>query len=275
MKKKERKAPENRWMDTYGDMVTLLLCFFILLFSISTVNAEKWIMIVRSLNPESAKNVSQLVQNKPEDQDGEKAVGNKAGGLMTDEENFNQVYWTMREYVEDKELEESIEVKKGKDFTFIIFRNNVFFDGDSYVLKEGGKKILDVLCDALKPAAGAIGELKVMGHTNQVDPNKKNEIAQDRFLSSNRATEVLVFIEKKGFLGGKELVSLGLGQHYPIASFVTEEDRAKNRRVEIYITKNNASKYTIDEIYENIIDEDDSNKDIQITDKPSITEEPV
>ena len=38
------------WMDTYGDLVTLLLCFFVLLYSISSLDQAKWIMIVKSFN---------------------------------------------------------------------------------------------------------------------------------------------------------------------------------------------------------------------------------
>ena len=47
------------WMDTYGDMVTLLLCFFVLLYSISTLDQSKWIMIVKSFNPDAV-DVSQI-----------------------------------------------------------------------------------------------------------------------------------------------------------------------------------------------------------------------
>lgn len=48
--KKRNKAPEegSSWMDTYGDMVTLLLCFFVLLFSMSTVNEEKLMAFIQS-----------------------------------------------------------------------------------------------------------------------------------------------------------------------------------------------------------------------------------
>lgn len=249
---KKHETPKNNWMDTYGDMVTLLLCFFVLLFSISTVNAEKWIMIVKSFNPASAKNISQLIQEEPTENEGDKAIGQKAGGLMTDEENFDQIFWSMKQFVADNNLEESIEVKKGKDFTFIIFRNNVFFNGDSYILRDEGKFVLDALCEGIRPAANQIGELRVMGHTNQADPNVVNPIAADRFLSSNRATEVLVYIQEKNLLSGKVLVSEGFGQYYPIGAFDNVEDRAKNRRVEIYIAKNDAVKYNIDEIYKNI-----------------------
>lgn len=251
-KKKKHEAPKNNWMDTYGDMVTLLLCFFVLLFSISTVDAQKWIMIVKSFNPAAAQNITQLVQEDPDTKKGEQAVGQEAGGLMTDEESFDQIYWSMKAFVEQNDLEESIEVKKGKDFTFIIFRNNIFFNGDSYILRQEGKDILEFLCEAIEPVSNQVGEMRVMGHTNQANPNRPNPIPGDRFLSSNRATEVLVYIETKGFLDGKKLYSIGYGQHYPVAPFIEEKDRAKNRRVEIYIAKNNAIKYSLEEIYENI-----------------------
>lgn len=252
MAKKKRETPKNNWMDTYGDMVTLLLCFFVLLFSISTVDAQKWIMIVKSFNPSAAENISQLVQEDPETEQGEQAVGQEAGGLMTDEVNFDQIYWTMKELIEQNDLEESVEVKKGKDFAFIVFRNNIFFDGDSFRLRQEGKDILDVLCGSIEQVADQVGEIRVMGHTNQVNPNSPNDISVDRFLSSNRATEVLVYIENKNIVDGKILISEGFGQHYPIASFVTEADRAANRRVEIYIAKDDAVKYSLDEVYENI-----------------------
>ncbi|MCI8454014.1 MAG: hypothetical protein HFE84_05300, partial [Lachnospiraceae bacterium] len=55
MKKREKKAEGGAsWMDTYGDMVTLLLCFFVLLYSISSTDQVKWENLVKSLNPNAA-----------------------------------------------------------------------------------------------------------------------------------------------------------------------------------------------------------------------------
>ena len=45
MAKKRSGGGGANWMDTYGDMVTLLLCFFVLLYSMSTIDQEKWMMI--------------------------------------------------------------------------------------------------------------------------------------------------------------------------------------------------------------------------------------
>ena len=51
MKKKKSGGGGANWMDTYGDMVTLLLCFFVMLYSMSTLDKEKWIALVQSFNP--------------------------------------------------------------------------------------------------------------------------------------------------------------------------------------------------------------------------------
>ena len=62
---KKRNKPSGggaNWMDTYGDLVTLLLCFFVLLYSISTLDQAKWIQVVKSFNPD-AKEVSQIAKN--------------------------------------------------------------------------------------------------------------------------------------------------------------------------------------------------------------------
>ena len=53
LKKKKGGGGGANWMDTYGDMVTLLLCFFVLLYSMSTISEDKWKAIVQSFNPKA------------------------------------------------------------------------------------------------------------------------------------------------------------------------------------------------------------------------------
>ena len=53
IKKKSSGGGGANWMDTYGDMVTLLLCFFVLLYSMSTIDQEKFMLIVQSFNKDA------------------------------------------------------------------------------------------------------------------------------------------------------------------------------------------------------------------------------
>ncbi|KXL54543.1 motility protein B [Anaerotignum neopropionicum] len=254
MKKKDKKGKiSTDWLNTYSDMVTLLLCFFVLLYSISSVDSSKWEKIVRSFNP-TDKEVSQIVENS------EGSLGNYdlEGGFNGDGEDtnfndeFDELYYKLSKYVEMNGLDSDVEISKGEGFTFITFRNNIFFDGDSYILKQEGKDVLDQLCYAIEDVSSSVKEIQILGHTSQASPTIPNEIVSDRFLSANRATEVLVYIQKKNIIGPEKLVSTGFGQFRPISSFETRESRAKNRRVEILITKNDSVVRSLDNYYNEI-----------------------
>ena len=65
----------QEWMNTYSDLVTLLMTFFVLLFSMSSVDAEKWETFVKALAKDNA-NTSQIVINRPEDEGGDSPLTN-------------------------------------------------------------------------------------------------------------------------------------------------------------------------------------------------------
>ncbi|MEA4988316.1 MAG: flagellar motor protein MotB [Anaerovorax sp.] len=249
-KKPKKPVDKNAWMNTYSDMVTLLLCFFVLLFSVSSVDSAKWSILVKALNP-NAKEVSQIVTDLTESQ-GEDPLDSGGKGLMTDVTEFQDLYYQMQEYIIENKLSGDVEVHQGDGYTFIVFRNDVFFDGDSSILKQRGKDVLTFLASGIQPIQDQINEMRILGHTNQADPNRPNPITGDRFLSSDRATTVLVYVQEKNVIDPKKLISIGYGQHYPIAPFVREEDRAKNRRVEILITQSNKVSVTLEEVYRQI-----------------------
>lgn len=249
-KKKKDLGEGANWMDTYGDMVTLLLCFFVLLYSISSVDTVKWEILVRSFNP-NADELSQIVVNTKEDVTGENDVEGSAEPNM-EITNFEDLYYTLSEYAAENNLEEDMQVSQGDNFVFITFRNNIFFDGDSYVLKTEGKAVLDNLATAIGSINDDVGEVRVLGHTSQAEPNKINELYSDRFLSSDRATIVVSYIQEKDVIDPYKLVSCGYGQFRPISSFETRESRAKNRRVEILITKNGAVEDSLTKYYQSI-----------------------
>ena len=112
----------------------------------------------------------------------------------------------------------------------------MFFDGDSSALREEGKEILDQVSAVLAEASDSINEVRVLGHTAQARPNEPNEIVSDRFLASNRATAVTIYLQEKEIIDPARLVSVGYGQWRPVDSNDTAEERSHNRRVELIVT---------------------------------------
>lgn len=237
-------------MDTYGDMVTLLLCFFVLLYSISTIDVVKWENLVRSMNP-NVENVSQVVQ----DEDIEPGEETVPGSIQSDE-MFDQLYEGLVEEMEKANVSESVQIYKGEDYQFITFKDSVFFDGDSYELREEGKKVLDGFVRATKPAIAAVKEIHVMGHTTQADPNAEIDVQKDRLLSAERSANVVIYLQSQDLTDPSLMIHEGYGQFHPIATFDTAEGREKNRRAEILILETGAQQKSLSEYYEEIYGED-------------------
>lgn len=242
-RRKKRQEESGSWMDTYGDMVTLLLCFFVLLYSISSVDQIKWRNFVKSMNPDAI----EAVQKKT-DEAAEASKSNESDSDVKFEELYNNLV-----HIKDSSGESmDIQIARGEGYQFITFRDRVFFDGDSYVLKEDGKKVLESFSAAIAPAADSVKEIQVLGHTTQADPNVQNELVSDRILSSERSAVVVAYIQQKNVIEPKKLVSAGYGQFRPIDTFKTEEGRRQNRRVEILITQSGAVEQSLDEYYEQV-----------------------
>ncbi len=239
------------WMGTYGDMVTLLLCFFILLYSISAVDQVKWENLVRSLNPDAGE-VSQIVTTVTEDGEEDVAGVNKSD---TEEELFTEIYDNLIEAKEQNPALADVQIASGEGYTFITFNDSVFFDGDSFALRAEGTEILDIFVEAIEPSASTVKELHVLGHTTQAQANVPNNIEIDRLLSASRAAVVTSYIQEKDILDGSQLISTSYGQFKPIASFDTAEDRARNRRVEIIITESESVERSLEEYYDQVYGE--------------------
>ena len=236
MRKKSGGGGAN-WMDTYGDMVTLLLCFFVLLYSMSTISEEKWKMLVASFNPDALMTMTENSGNDGPNADPNELDGSGMGLSQADiDDDMNELYEMIMTYIADQNAQDNISVSKGDGKVFVTFNQAVFFNGDSWTLKEDSKPLLEMIAGMLSSVAVSIDEVRIMGHTAQGDPNKPNDIYTDRRLSAMRAAETLAYIQQYCTVDPARLVSEGYGQWRPVASNDTAEGRAQNRRVEMIIS---------------------------------------
>ena len=233
------------WMDTYGDMVTLLLCFFVLLYAMSTISEDKFRALVQSFNPSSLKETTMTSGNEGPLADPDEGIGSMWGldepeNLAEDQEDVDaalqQLYEMLQEAMNESGQSDNVEISQGDGYVFISFSDAVFFRGDQYDLLPAGKEILDAVAQALNETASAIDEIRIMGHTAQAEANVPNTVRGDRFLSSNRAAEVTVYLQERVHISPSRIVSVGYGQWRPVDSNEDGEHRAHNRRVELLIT---------------------------------------
>lgn len=258
-KKKQDDGAAGSWLNTYADMVTLLLTFFILLYSMSSLDQEKYEMLVEAFS--SGANV--IVA--PDDYDpGDSLIDDGSTSEtpvidVEDLEGLDILYEMISKYVEDNQLQNDVLIEKSDDSVFIRFKNNIFFDGYSSILKDSGKDILDVVAGGIDEAEFAIEEIIVAGHTATVEGDNTNI---DRILSSERAYNVLIYLQERNMFDPAKLVSVGYGRFRPIATNDTSEGRAENRRVEIYITKKGVSRSFTDYIYDILEERNSSSRDV-------------
>lgn len=231
-KKRERSTSGGaNWMNTYCDLVTLLLTFFILLYSMSTVDAQKYASIVaaftKELNPEAYYNKNP--------QDSNEEVNPLEPNEETEKlDEMDQLYTLLKQYVEEQDLTGQVEVDKSEEYVFIRFSDSVTFKGYSDILEESGKSMLDVLAIGLDTVDEYIEEVIIAGHTAEVAYDKTDI---DRSLSTDRANVVLRYLEDKNVISPSKYLAIGYGLYSPISDNGTPEGRAKNRRVEIYISR--------------------------------------
>ena len=228
------------WLDTYGDLVTLLLCFFVLLYSMSTISEEKWKMLVVSFNPDAALTMTESSGNDGPNADPNELDGTGMGLSQVDiDQDMAQLYELLVTYVAQQNAQDSISVSKGDGKVFVTFNQAAFFNGDDWHLREESKPLLEMVAAMLSEVAKSIDEVRVMGHTAQGDPNKPNNIIVDRQLSAMRAATTLAYIQQFCTVDPARLISEGYGQWRPVASNDTAEGRAQNRRVEMIISGRN------------------------------------
>ncbi len=253
MAKAKKPRPTDgggNWMDTYGDMVTLLLTFFIMLYAMSSVDQKKWEVFVSSLSPEAGKQAEEIVINSPvgADGSGQELTGNTKLPEM-ELMDTDTLYLVLSQKMDEMGID-GVTVSRGEDYTFVEFQDKAFFNGDSSVLTEQGQQVMEVFCQTIAPVSSSIGQINIMAHTAQGDPNKPNNPRTDRMLSAMRAAEVCIFIQGSNVIEPEKLVNISYGQFRPIATNNTREGREKNRRVELLLIDEGADVRSMNEYYE-------------------------
>ena len=227
-KSNKDSGEDSNWMTTFSDMMTLLLTFFVLLYSMSTIDAQKFQAAISSLR----ENIGIMP--------GGRTVSNEAlvnsGSLGSDispspRSDLTAAMTSMRQYVEERNLEDQVNMEMTQRGLVVRFTGQILFEVGEAEIKEEGKDVLNKVAAELKNMPNNV---MVEGHTDNL-PIQTEEFPSNWELSTARATEVIkYFIEDPG-ITPERLSAAGYSKYRPLKENDSPENRALNRRVEVVI----------------------------------------
>ncbi len=267
-KRKEDTPPAGSpaWMATFSDLMNLLLCFFVMLFAMSSIEEAKLQEFVAAMNNTFSvfdggasaigdgflisNGVSQLNELDQYINSTGKTADSDTDG--DDFQDFDMSPEAMEEILQDKMLEENeerveeieevltendiadeVEVSFTAQYVKLTMNGGLLFDSGSAQLKDDAKLIIDKVGLILERYGNA-GTIEIEGHTDNV-PMKSAQYPSNEELSSARALSVFYYLMDSTTLNPLNLKHAGMGERVPIADNSTPEGRSRNRRVEILI----------------------------------------
>jgi chemotaxis protein MotB len=262
MRSRRRELTEDSgspgWLMTYADLMTLLLVFFVLLFSMSNVEKERFAEAVKSFQTAFQRAVSgapnsivPLEHNapttrdtdindsplQPPDQSGstdeheETEAERRARAMQLDWERLNQ---DLDDAFEQMQMQEAVEIGTPKDGKLSLrVKGGLLFTSGSATFNYAMLPMLDALLETL--SQNPHYKLEIQGHTDDI-PISTPQFPSNWELSAVRATTVLRYMVDAG-INPKRLTATGYGSSLPLVPNTSAENRAINRRIEFVLEK--------------------------------------
>ena len=197
---------------TYADMITLLLVIFVMMYTASNLDEEKFAEAMSSFQEKIVKIESVNVR------------------LTQDELKMLE---KLRELVKDNIDPNALIAGDTRTILFQIPSSDLFEPGGATLAEGAGNLILETIEDEMRDG---VKQVIIDGHTDNV-PTKTAIYPSNWELSAARASSVARFIIKKMRFNAKFLVVSGYGEHRPMKPNTSDDNRASNRRVEIKVVK--------------------------------------
>ncbi len=235
---RKKGAPQDEirgdeWLATYSDTVTLLLTFFVLLYSMATLDVQKMQKISQAFQVVMSGETGDTILEYDLYNGQVPLIGGESPIEETvDETDVEQsMYFQVKKYIDEHDLEELVDIINSERGIVIQLRDNILFETSSSALRSDSKAVLDKISDLIGTLPNNI---IIEGHTDN-RPINTSKFPSNWELSVDRAVNVVrYFVEAKG-LEASRFSAAGYGQFQPIAPNDSAENMAKNRRVNILI----------------------------------------
>ncbi|HHU76074.1 MAG TPA: OmpA family protein [Firmicutes bacterium] len=252
MKKRERKKESKEigapgWMVTYGDMTTLLLTFFILLFTFSSIDVKRFqevmsavqhsfmgrtgiLMGSTGIEGEEGKRLDNLEASSPDEL--ASALAEQQATMLEMMAQLEETYEEVKSFLRKAGLEDDIQLRLEDRGIVMELPEHILFDSGEAVIKDDFYPTFDLLSELL---AGLPNQIFIEGHTDDV-PIKTYLYPSNWELSVARAVSVARYLVDVHDLPPRRFVATGYGEYHPLDTNETPEGRARNRRVSIVIS---------------------------------------
>ncbi|QAY60067.1 hypothetical protein ET475_08745 [Microbacterium protaetiae] len=235
----EPHGPDERWMASYLDMVTVLMCMFIVLFAMSTVDAEKFVALSNSLATGFGQHSSNTVDTAegvvvpPEllDQNAQGFADIELQAARAEFDELSALRDKLRAALEEEGLTDTATLTiDERGLTIGLVSAETFFATNSTVLSTRAVTVLDALGGVLSDIPNQISVEGHADHRAAAAPFPTNWE-----LSAERSTQVLRYLVEDRGLDPGHVKAVGYGDAHPVADGSTTSALAQNRRVDIVV----------------------------------------
>ena len=254
------------WQATFADLMNLLLCFFVMLFSMSTIDSQKFEMmaasfsqtfsiftagataigegVLVSLGVSQLNELDEYINSTGRDAEGDTIPENlETAADMMEEAKIKEsesLAGKIEEALDEKNLGKEVDIEITAQYVQLTLNGALLFDSGSVEIKEEALPLMEQLGVILQRYSE--GVIEIEGHTDNV-PMSGSKYSNNDELSSGRALSVFYYLKENTMLDASKIKYSGRGEYNPIADNSTEEGRARNRRVEIKIYNSLSSYY--------------------------------
>lgn len=275
---RKKTPPEHvnheRWLVSYADFITLLFAFFVVMYSVSSVNEGKFRVLSGSLvasfhtpnqsihpiqvgqvarsSPQLPANIQAIpfqTSTSPIQLEKLHSMSNRAidisktpegvdnAGSPLSSTEMDTISDNLEEVLDSLIDKDLIKLHKNADWVEIEINNSVLFNSGSSKLAPEAAPVLQAIANILKTLPNRIN---VEGFTDNL-PIKNLIYPSNWELSASRAATVVRLFASYG-VDPSHLVSIGYGEFKPISDNTTPEGRARNRRIAVIVLTTNRSK---------------------------------
>jgi len=226
----EEHENAERWLLTYADMITLLMAFFIMMYSMSVMNLEKFneaAFSIRSGFGGTLKGGKHLLRSEPGSGAGISVIPH----IFEHERPLHEVKAELTGYSEKNKITDKVSVTQDKRGVVIsISADNMLFDAGSAEIRSAAFPVLNQVAKNVKKLPN---QIMIEGHTCNI-PIHTLSYPSNWELSAARASSMVRYLAQRGVQPAR-LMAVGYGETRPRMPNDTEAHRAMNRRVDIVI----------------------------------------